>query len=205
MANCEICGQKAGVLGLETAHLKTGDIKICMNCSKLLLDVEKYYKKNDVEKNMSVSKELSRLVSTYGTDNAKCGIEIYLKIYSLQERTKVAEEFLEAQKNLITTVSNNIEGYTIRKYIQTISTQTIIGTGFLSEIGAGVADILGTVNTSFDSKFALARGSALNKLDSIAIQLGANAIIGVTFDYEIFSNNSLAIFVSGTAVSIEAK
>ena len=48
-----------------------------------------------------------------------------------------------------------------------------------------------------------AKDNALKELISNAMIEGANAAIGVTFNYTMFNNNMLGVSASGTAVVIE--
>lgn len=48
-----------------------------------------------------------------------------------------------------------------------------------------------------------AREIATLQLRDKAIQRGANAIIGVDYDYSIFKNNVIGVFINGTAVTIK--
>lgn len=44
-----------------------------------------------------------------------------------------------------------------------------------------------------------------NELKEEAFNLGANAIIGIDYDYNMFNNNIIGVIVTGTAVVIEEK
>jgi uncharacterized protein YbjQ (UPF0145 family) len=97
----------------------------------------------------------------------------------------------------------NFEGYRITKYIKVISGETVLGTGFLSEFSAGVANLFGVETDKFAKKFEQAKDSALKKLISNAVELDANALIGVDFDYPLIYNNIIAVIASATAVVVE--
>ena len=50
-----------------------------------------------------------------------------------------------------------------------------------------------------------AKQKALKQLMSNAMITGANAVIGIDFDYTMFSNNMLGVSANGTAVVIRKK
>lgn len=105
--------------------------------------------------------------------------------------------------NYMMTSGFNFEGWRIAKYIKVISAETVLGTGFASEFSASVANLLGTETDKFAKKFEQAKDSSLNKLISKAVDLGANALIGVDFDYPLIYNNIIAVIASATAVVVE--
>lgn len=49
----------------------------------------------------------------------------------------------------------------------------------------------------------VAKKRAYNELIQIARNLGANALIGVDFDYVTLSSNTIGVSANGTAVTIE--
>ena len=97
----------------------------------------------------------------------------------------------------------NFEGYIIKKYYGFCSGECVLGTGFLSSIGAGMADILGINSTKYENKLSKAKSMAISELEKSAMELGANAIIGLDVDYNTFSSDIMGVVANGTAVQIE--
>lgn len=131
-----------------------------------------------------------------------------------EERKKREEEYklqMEKQKNkqkalpdiLITSISN-FEGYSIKKYSEYISADTIISAS--TSLGS-------------DSELSVEQGKneVIRKLKEVAYDLGCNAIIGVNFDYitlrkgsisigeSIYHQYDICITANGNAVIIERK
>lgn len=79
----------------------------------------------------------------------------------------------------------------------------VLGTGFLSALGANLADITGSNSTMYGEKLRKAKEASVNELEKTAVSLGANAIIGVDVDYNVFMNDVIAVAANGTAVMIE--
>ena len=123
----------------------------------------------------------------------------------MEEKAKEAQiaEWNQKFRDMMTTSGFNFEGWRIAKYIKVISAETVLGTGFASEFSASVANLLGTETDKFAKKFEQAKDSSLNKLISKAVDLGANALIGVDFDYPLIYNNIIAVIASATAVVVE--
>ena len=55
-------------------------------------------------------------------------------------------------KNMLITSGYNFEGYEITDYLGLCSGEAALGTGFLSSLGAGIADFLGTNSTLYEEK-----------------------------------------------------
>ena len=107
------------------------------------------------------------------------------------------------RKNFMITNGYNFEGYVIKQYIGLTSGSIVIGTGFFSEFSASISDLWGTENNSFSEKMEKARRGAIEKLQNQALDMGANAIIGVDVDLTTLSNNMIGVIANGTAVIIE--
>ncbi len=136
---------------------------------------------------------------------------------NIQEVINTKEELLELERkeceeqneyeaifeSFTMTTGFDFEGFKIIKYHKVICAETVLGTGFLSEIMANASDFLGSRNSSFSSKLAKARNYSTNDLIKNALALGANAIIGLDFDYVIFGANIIGVIVNGTAVTIK--
>lgn len=106
---------------------------------------------------------------------------------------------------LLITSGFNFEGYSITKYLGYCSGECALGTGFLSSLGAGIADFLGSNSTMYEEKLNRAKNQALDKIKHNAISMGANAIIGIAVNYTAFSADIMGVTVNGTAVKIEKK
>ena len=104
-----------------------------------------------------------------------------------------------------TTTGFNFETHHITKYLDVISAEVVMGTGMFSELDAGLSDLFGTKGKMFSDKLKKARLLVMDELKGEAVDLGANAIIGIDYDFNMFRNNIIGIVVTGTAVVIEGK
>lgn len=134
-------------------------------------------------------------------DDEKRNAEIALQ----KAKEEVERDFEERVRNFKVTSGYNFEDYHIKNYIGMVSGEVVIGTGFLSEFFAGASDLFGTTSNAFSDKMGLVKEKALEILIKRAMIKGANAVIGVDFDYLTFSNNMIGISVNGTAVFIEVE
>ena len=109
----------------------------------------------------------------------------------------------ENKDNIMITSGYDFEGYRITKYLGLCSGEAALGTGFLSGLGAGIADLLGSNSAMYTDKLNDAREIALDTLIERAESLGANAVIAVHLEYTTFSSDIMGVSANGTAVKIE--
>lgn len=105
---------------------------------------------------------------------------------------------------MIVTTTPNLEGKTIIKYHGIVSGEAIMGANFVKDIFAQVRDFVGGRSATYEREMQNAREIALTELQERAQQMGANAVVGVVFDYEAIGQGGSMIMVaiSGTAVTI---
>ena len=105
---------------------------------------------------------------------------------------------------MIISTTPQIEGHTIREYKGVVTGETIIGANFVKDFFACIRDIIGGRSGSYEKVLIEAKDTSLAEMQQRAMELGANAIVGVDIDYEtIGQNNSmLMVATSGTAVVI---
>lgn len=106
---------------------------------------------------------------------------------------------------MILTTTPSIEGHRIKEYKGLVSGEVIFGMHFLKDIGASLHDFFGGRTSSYEQDMLEARETAQREMEERARQMGANAIIGVSFGYETMgqSNGMIMVSISGTAVVIE--
>lgn len=106
---------------------------------------------------------------------------------------------------MIVTTTPTIEGHTIKEYKGLVSGEVIFGMNFLKDIGASLRDFFGGRTQSYENAMLEGRETAEKEMQQRAREMGANAIVGVSFGYEAMgqSNGMIMISISGTAVVID--
>jgi len=107
--------------------------------------------------------------------------------------------------NIIVTTTPTIEGKRIVEYKGIVHADVIIGVNIVRDIFAAVRDIVGGRSASYEQKLVEGKDEAMKEIIEEARKIGADAIIGIDFDYETVgaSGSMLMINVSGTAVKLE--
>ena len=111
-------------------------------------------------------------------------------------------------QEVIVTTTNNIEGYIILKYLEPVTSNVVIGTGIISDLFAGISDLIGTRSNNYQEKFKEMYKISVNQLKEEAIKIGANCILGMKTDLDEISGKGMQMFMInsiGTAVIIEKK
>ena len=106
---------------------------------------------------------------------------------------------------MIVTTTNAVEGRNIVEYKGVIFGEVITGINFLRDIGAGIRNVFGGRSAGYEEELTNARDAALKELQDRAMQVGADAVIGVDVDYEVLgaNNDMLMVTACGTAVALE--
>lgn len=103
---------------------------------------------------------------------------------------------------MILTTTTIIENKKIKEYKGIVTGETIFGANIIKDFMAGVRDIVGGRSGTYEKTVADARETSLREMEEKAKNLGADAVIGVDFDYETIGT-MLMVTCSGTAVTLE--
>lgn len=99
---------------------------------------------------------------------------------------------------MIVTTTQSIQGHEIREYKGLVSGEVIFGLNFVKDIFASVRDFFGGRSNTYEKAMIEGREQAQR-------EMGANAIVGVSYGYETVGPNGsmLLVSISGTAVVVE--
>jgi len=105
---------------------------------------------------------------------------------------------------MILTTTPSLDGKAIKAYKGIVVGEAILGTNIFRDLFAGIRDIVGGRSGAYEKEMGKARQIALQELEQRAVELGANAVVGVDLDYEVIGKEGSMMMVSasGTAVVI---
>lgn len=105
---------------------------------------------------------------------------------------------------MILTTTPSVEGHTITEYKGVVFGEVISGVNFLRDFAASIRNIVGGRSGSYEEELITARSQAMNEMSERAVQLGADAVVGIDIDYEVLGENNgmLMVTASGTAVKL---
>jgi uncharacterized protein YbjQ (UPF0145 family) len=106
---------------------------------------------------------------------------------------------------MIITTTPTLEGRRISEYLGVVTGEAIMGANLFRDLFAGIRDIVGGRSGAYEKELRKAREIAFEEIETAAMNLGANAVVGVDIDYEVLGEKSgmLMVSVSGTAVRID--
>ena len=107
---------------------------------------------------------------------------------------------------MIITNTDSIEGSRIVEYRGIVSGEAILGTNIFKDMFASIRDIVGGRAAAYEEDLKRAKDMALQEMIDEALELGADAIVGVDLDYEVLGsqNSMLMVSANGTAVKLES-
>ena len=105
-------------------------------------------------------------------------------------------------KEMITTTGNEIPGKKGMKVLGVVKGSTVRARNIGRDIGAGFKSIIGGEVKTYTEMTKDAREEAYNRMINAAIELGANAIIGVRFTTSMVMAGASEMLAYGTAVKI---
>ncbi len=105
---------------------------------------------------------------------------------------------------MLLTSTNSIEAHKIKHYLGLVSGDTVIGANVFKDFLASITDIVGGRSKSYERVLKEAKSTAEAEMVSAAMAMGANAVIGIDFDYEVMGRGTmLMVSMTGTAVIID--
>lgn len=105
---------------------------------------------------------------------------------------------------MIISTTPTIEGRPIRDYKGLVCGEVITGVNFVKDFAAGLTNFFGGRSGSYEDELISARDQAIQEMTQRALEMGANAVVGVDLDYEVLGQggNMLMATATGTAVVV---
>lgn len=105
---------------------------------------------------------------------------------------------------MIVSTTPTVEGRPVQAYLGVVAGEAILGANIFRDVFASVRDVIGGRSGSYEKVLRDAREAALREMQEEARRMGADAVVGIDYDYEsLGANNSmLMVAVSGTAVRL---
>lgn len=104
---------------------------------------------------------------------------------------------------MIISTTPTIENREIIEYKGVVFGEVVSGANIVRDFFASITDVIGGRSRAYERKITDSREDALRELENNARKLGANAVVGVSFDYATLGTKSMFVVVAtGTAVVI---
>ncbi|ANV27613.1 hypothetical protein BA939_23755 [Rhizobium sp. S41] len=105
---------------------------------------------------------------------------------------------------MLLTTANSIPGFEHYEVISIVGAEAAIGINIFKDITTAVRDIIGGRSKAVQDALKQGRSLCMQELKQEAFDVGADAVIGVDFDYSELSGGSGGLFlaVTGTAIKL---
>ncbi len=105
---------------------------------------------------------------------------------------------------MLITTTDTVQGHQVEDYLGVVAGQAIYGANVFRDLFAGITDFLGGRSGAYESVLRGGMEEAMKDMQERAGELGANAVVGVSVDYEAVGTEGsmLMVAVSGTAVRL---
>lgn len=105
---------------------------------------------------------------------------------------------------MIVSTTPTLEGRRISEYLGVVAGEAILGANIFRDVFAGIRDVIGGRSGSYEKVLREAREEAMKEMMEAARRLGADAVVGIDYDYETLGDTGsmLMVAVSGTAVRL---
>ncbi|ODN71863.1 heavy metal-binding domain-containing protein [Methylobrevis pamukkalensis] len=103
---------------------------------------------------------------------------------------------------MLVTTTHTVEGRRIVAYRGLVTGEAILGANVFKDLFASIRDIVGGRSGAYESELRRARKIAVDEMCADALNLGADAVIGVDIDYETVGNNGSMLMVSATGTAV---
>lgn len=107
------------------------------------------------------------------------------------------------EKSIIITTGNEIPGKDIKQIIGVVKGNTVRAKNLGRDIGAGFKNLIGGEVKTYTQMSNNARDEAFNRMVNEAIELGADAIIGMRFSTSMILQGASEMLAFGTAVKLK--
>ena len=141
---------------------------------------------------------------TKDNNTCRCGYVFPISDPSIFDR-KTSTPPPELYKDILITTETVLDGYVITKRIDVLGSEYVSGINVFREDFLRATDFFGGRSETLQNEFIKMRRSCLDDLRRQASSLGANAIIGIDFQYANLSREAFMMLVAatGTAVVVE--
>ncbi len=106
---------------------------------------------------------------------------------------------------MLVTTTSVLDGMPVARYLGVVTGETIMGVNIFKDLAASWRNMVGGRAQGYEEEIRKAKDIAMQEMLQRAQELGANAVIGVAFDYQTIGgdgSNMMMVGVSGTAVQV---
>jgi len=106
---------------------------------------------------------------------------------------------------MILTTTDTLQGYEITEYLGIVTGETISGANIVRDVMATVTDYVGGRSETYEEVVEKTRQSTLDELGDRARMIGADAVVGMSLDYETVGSRGAMLMVNATGTAVKLR
>lgn len=108
---------------------------------------------------------------------------------------------------MLLSTTEELQGFEITDYLGLVHGEVVSGANIMRDVMATVTDFVGGRSAAYEEELQSSRENALREVTDRAQRLGADAVVGVSIDFEVIGGRGAMIMVTatGTAVRLRKK
>ena len=106
---------------------------------------------------------------------------------------------------MIISTTDTLAGYQITEYLGVVTGETIAGANIFRDFLANISDYVGGRSGAYEDVVGRSRDSTLDEVEDRARLMGADAVIGLSFDYETVGGRGAMLMVTATGTAVKLK
>lgn len=104
---------------------------------------------------------------------------------------------------MLTATTHSIAERPTTQTLGVVAGEAIIGAHIFKDLFAGIRDVVGGRAGSYESTLREARETATREMVEAARAMGADAVVGVDYDYETIGTSGSMLMVSATGTAVK--
>lgn len=106
---------------------------------------------------------------------------------------------------MLTTTTEHLEGFEITDYLGLVSGESVLGANILRDVLGTVTDYVGGRSAAYEEVLERARQDAVEEMTDRARVMGAEAVIGISLDYEAIGSRGAMLMVTATGTAVRLR
>ena len=107
--------------------------------------------------------------------------------------------------DMLLSTTEELQGFEITDYLGLVHGEVVSGANILRDMMATVTDFVGGRSAAYEEELKNSRQNALREAGDQAQRLGADAVVGLSIDFEVIGNRGAMIMVTATGTAVRLR
>jgi uncharacterized protein YbjQ (UPF0145 family) len=106
---------------------------------------------------------------------------------------------------MLMSTTETLQGFEVSDYLGLVHGEVVSGANILRDLMATVTDFTGGRSAAYEEELTKSREAVLTEITDRAQRLGADAVIGISVDFEVIGARSAMIMVTATGTAVRLR